>query len=287
MNKQFNVGDKVKVTKKVDMRNGEPFPWLDSMDLTIGAAGKITSVHSFNAGVAYAVEFDNGEVRGAFFLPESLEHIETAQFKVGDKVRNANDGAEKWSSGALHPKRGDICTVIAVKHSTEWPGEQLIRLAEYEQESPYHFRRANKYERIEDHPFKAGDLVTPNEQEHDTEGFTKGKPYKVREYRPDTAFEVAAIYFESDNYGNPGRFRPASYYEHYKEQPEPVAEFRIRKHGTTLRELRGTSYATQGEAEQAVSRYTPGSVYEIVEVKVVRTVKVEQEVRVTDYKEAA
>lgn len=70
-------------------------------------------------------------------------------------------------------------------------------------------------------------------------------------------------------------------------QPEPVSEFRIRKHGTALREVRGIPFATQQEAEQAVSRYTPGSVYEIVEVKVVRTVKVEQEVRVIDFKEAA
>ncbi|WP_232448036.1 hypothetical protein [Burkholderia ubonensis] len=70
-------------------------------------------------------------------------------------------------------------------------------------------------------------------------------------------------------------------------QPEPATEFRIRKHGTALREVRGIPFATQQEAEQAVSRYTPGSVYEIVEVKVVRTVKVEQEVRVIDYKEAA
>ncbi|AGK47209.1 hypothetical protein BTI_1573 [Burkholderia thailandensis MSMB121] len=70
-------------------------------------------------------------------------------------------------------------------------------------------------------------------------------------------------------------------------QPEPATEFRIRKHGTALREVRGIPFASQQEAEQAVSRYTPGSVYEIVEVKVVRTVKVEQEVRVIDYKEAA
>lgn len=72
-----------------------------------------------------------------------------------------------------------------------------------------------------------------------------------------------------------------------QKQPEPVTEFRIRKHGTALREVRGIPFASQQEAEQAVSRYTPGSVYEIVEVKVVRTVKVEQEVRVIDYKEAA
>lgn len=66
-----------------------------------------------------------------------------------------------------------------------------------------------------------------------------------------------------------------------------MTEFRIRKHGTALREVRGIPFATQQEAEQAVSRYPAGSVYEIVEVKVVRTVKVEQEVRVIDYKEAA
>lgn len=73
----------------------------------------------------------------------------------------------------------------------------------------------------------------------------------------------------------------------YELVAEPTTEFRIRKHGTALREVRGIPFATQKEAEQAVSRYTPGSVYEIVEVKVVRTVKVEQEVRVIDYKEAA
>lgn len=78
--------------------------------------------------------------------------------------------------------------------------------------------------------------------------------------------------------------------EHVKaeqKQPEPASEFRIRKHGTALREVRGTPFVSQEAAEQAVSRYTPGSVYEIVEVKVIRTVKVEQEVRVIDYKEAA
>ncbi|KVF22777.1 hypothetical protein [Burkholderia cepacia] len=73
----------------------------------------------------------------------------------------------------------------------------------------------------------------------------------------------------------------------YELVEEPASEFRIRKHGTALREVRGIPFASQAEAEQAVSRYTPGSVYEIVEVKVVRTVKVEQEVRVIDYKEAA
>ena len=72
-----------------------------------------------------------------------------------------------------------------------------------------------------------------------------------------------------------------------QKQPEPASEFRIRKHGTALREVRGIPFDSQEAAEQAVSRYTPGSVYEIVEVKVVRTVKVEQEVRVIDYKEAA
>ncbi|MGY6237045.1 hypothetical protein ACW910_05870 (plasmid) [Burkholderia ambifaria] len=70
-------------------------------------------------------------------------------------------------------------------------------------------------------------------------------------------------------------------------QPEPASEFRIRKHGTALREVRGIPFESQEAAEQAVSRYTPGGVYEIVEVKVVRTVKVEQEVRVIDFKEAA
>ncbi|MUV20869.1 hypothetical protein GNZ25_17800 [Burkholderia thailandensis] len=72
-----------------------------------------------------------------------------------------------------------------------------------------------------------------------------------------------------------------------QKQPESATEFRIRKHGTALREVRGIPFDSQEAAEQAVSRYTPGSVYEIVEVKVVRTVKVEQEVRVIDYKEAA
>ncbi|WP_063807189.1 hypothetical protein [Burkholderia cepacia] len=139
------------------------------------------------------------------------------------------------------------------------------------------------------HPFKVGDLVTPNVHEHDTQGFTQGKPYKVREYRPAAHGACAVLFFEQDNYGYGSRFRPASYYERYVEPEvsEPATEFRIRKHGTALREVRGIPFASQQEAEQAVSRYTPGSVYEIVEVKVVRTVKVEQEVRVIDYKEAA
>ncbi|AOJ66452.1 hypothetical protein WJ32_29235 [Burkholderia ubonensis] len=207
---------------------------------------------------------------------------------------------------------------------------------------------AARLDLIEELQFKAGDLVTPNFREHDR-SFQMGKPYTVREYKPAISEgHVAVIYFESDDYGNTGRFRPADYYVPYvahsfkigdtvrvknpedfgggwngpmevdwvfpwghvraihpergvggflpnqveridvhQKQPEPTTEFRIRKHGTALREVRGTPFATQQEAEQAVSRYTPGSIYEIVEVKVVRTVKVEQEVRVIDYKEAA
>ncbi|NTY35795.1 hypothetical protein [Burkholderia diffusa] len=148
---------------------------------------------------------------------------------------------------------------------------------------------AYRLDEVPEHPFKAGDVVTPNDKEHDMRSFTKGKPYKVREYRPAHDGACGVLYFESDDQGCTGRFRPASYYAPYVEEthPEPASEFRIRKHGTALREVRGIPFESQEAAEQAVSRYTPGSVYEIVEVKVVRTVKVEQEVRVIDYKEAA
>lgn len=273
MSKQFVVGQRVKFN--------QPYGFIKAGDEGTIDRVSVRHVH---------VKMETGKRAGqvAVCYPIRVDAITPEpKFKVGDKVRNTQDGAENWYPSAVKPNLGDICTVVAVESSMEWPGEQLIRLAEYTQESPYHFRRAIKYERIEEHPFKAGDLVTPNENEHDAKSFTRGKPYKVREYRPASSGKCAVIYFESDNEGDANRFRPASYYDHYQEQPESVTEFRIRKHGTALREVRGIPFATQQEAEQAVSRYTPGSVYEIVEVKVVRTVKVEQEVRVIDYKEAA
>lgn len=149
---------------------------------------------------------------------------------------------------------------------------------------------AHRLDSVSDVPkFKVGDLVTPNGRESDTTSFTAGKPYKVTDYAYERRGIVATVFLEADDKGCQSRFRPASYYDHYVEQkqPEPMTEFRIRKHGTALREVRGIPFDSQEAAEQAVSRYTPGSVYEIVEVKVVRTVKVEQEVRVIDYKEAA
>lgn len=272
MDKKFTVGQKVKC--------------VDAGDTTL------------KNGVAYTVErvCADGDVflkeakhpATGWFVARRFEPVEVPKFKVGDKVRNLHDGSEEWGSyrGA---QRGDVCTVIKVEPSNVWPGEQLIRLAEYAKASPHHFRRASKYELLEEPKFKTGDLVTPNEQEHDTRSFTRGKPYKVREYQPTHDGACDVLHFESDDQGYTGRFRPASFYERYvePEASEPASEFRIRKHGTALREVRGIPFDSQEAAEQAVSRYTPGSVYEIVEVKVVRTVKVEQEVRVIDYKEAA
>ncbi|KVQ06863.1 hypothetical protein [Burkholderia ubonensis] len=218
MTKQFKVGQKVKVSKKVDARYGEPFPWLDCMDSAIGAIGTITGTNTFNAGEAYAVDFDGDTSMDAYYLPESLEPIEEPRFKVGDKVRNVSDTGMK----DYGLKVGEVYTVAKVRDNFTSFGRicgdrHCIQLAELLDACSTHHRYESQYELVE----------------------------------------------------------------------EPATEFRIRKHGTALREVRGTPFATQQEAEQAVSRYTPGSVYEIVEVKVVRTVKVEQEVRVIDYKEAA
>ncbi|MDN7427787.1 hypothetical protein [Burkholderia sp. AU45388] len=274
MSKQFTVGQRVKFN--------QPYAAIKA-----GDEGTIDRVSGQHVHVKMETGKRSGQV--AVCYPFRVDEIKAEpKFKVGDKVRNLHDSSEEWCAfrGARH---GDICTVIKVEPSNAWPGEQLIRLAEYAPGSPHHLRRASKYELVEEPMFKAGDLVTPNEQENDTRSFTRGKPYKVREYRPAYDGACGVLHFESDDQGYTGRFRPASYYERYvePEASEPATEFRIRKHGTALREVRGIPFDSQEAAEQAVSRYTPGSVYEIVEVKVVRTVKVEQEVRVIDYKEAA
>lgn len=140
---------------------------------------------------------------------------------------------------------------------------------------------AYRLDAIQEHPFKVGDTVrVKNPAEF---GGAWNGPMPV-----DWVFPSGHIRVIHPQRGA-GGFLPdqVERVEVEQEQPEPVTEFRIRKHGTALREVRGIPFDSQEAAEQAVSRYTPGSVYEIVEVKVVRTVKVEQEVRVIDYKEAA
>ncbi|WP_080415424.1 hypothetical protein [Burkholderia ubonensis] len=202
------------------------------------------------------------------------------KFQVGQKVKCIDNG-NTTTGPAAGLVVGHVYTVVNVRAG----GDVYLKEVKHPVTGWW---LASRFEVAEVHPFTAGDLVTPNDRERD-KAFTQGKPYKVRRYTPREFGHCAVIHFESDDGGNTGRFRPADFYVPYvaRPQPEPTTEFRIRKHGTALREVRGTPFATQQEAEQAVSRYTPGSVYEIVEVKVVRTVKVEQEVRVIDYKEAA
>lgn len=273
MDKKFTVGQKVKC--------------VDAGDTTL------------RNGVVYTVErvCADGDVflketkhpATGWFVARRFEPVERQQpkFKVGDKVRNLHDGSEEWGSyrGA---RRGDVCTVIKIEPSNVWTGEQLIRLAEYENGSPQHLRRASKYELVEEPKFKAGDLVTPNDQEHDTRSFTKGKPYMVREYRPAQEDACGVLYFESDDQGYKGRFRPESFYERYvePEASEPATEFRIRKHGGTLGDIRGTRYSSKEEARKAATRYVAGA-YEVVRVVVEDVIKVEHITRVIDYKEAA
>ncbi|KWH13397.1 hypothetical protein WT58_04250 [Burkholderia territorii] len=140
---------------------------------------------------------------------------------------------------------------------------------------------AYRLDAIQEHPFKVGDTVRVKNPT-DFGGAWNG-PMPVDWVFPSG--HIRAIHPER----GAGGFLPDQVERVgvHQEQREPATEFRIRKHRTALREVRGIPFASQEAAEQAVSRYTPGSVYEIVEVKVVRTVKVEQEVRVIDYQEAA
>ncbi|QIX19546.1 hypothetical protein FOB32_17180 [Burkholderia multivorans] len=200
------------------------------------------------------------------------------EFKVGDAVRITKkyEGARELIWSPLMDKYIGREGVVTVASDGRY---RSIRVAVDGDEWWY---LPESLEHISaDHPFKAGDkLRITYDGFKPADVWGKGLVVECIEYKGARFVRVRA------HNGTVGLIE-RSRLEKVEEQPEPVAEFRIRKHGTTLRELRGTSYATQEEAEQAVSRYTPGSVYEIVEVKVVRTVKVEQEVRVTDYKEAA
>ncbi|KUZ11505.1 hypothetical protein WI28_16530 [Burkholderia diffusa] len=138
---------------------------------------------------------------------------------------------------------------------------------------------AYRLDAVPEQTFKVGDTVSVKNPK-DFGGAWNG-PMRVDWVFPSG--RIRAIHPER----GAGGFLPDQVEHVEPEASAPATEFRIRKHGTALREVRGIPFASQQEAEQAVSRYTPGSVYEIVEVKVVRTVKVEQEVRVIDYKEAA
>jgi hypothetical protein len=126
---------------------------------------------------------------------------------------------------------------------------------------------------------KAGDVVRTNSS---TLYITAGKEYTVS--RDEVAGQGVCISDNNDNdngllYGHEFTLVRAV-------EDAPVGDFRIRKHGARG-EIRGTSYTSLQEAETAIARYMPGTIYEIVEVQVVRTVKVEQDVRVVDYKQAA
>ncbi|WP_244137256.1 hypothetical protein [Burkholderia pyrrocinia] len=249
--------------------------------------GENYTVESADGGWVVLKEVKHPNTVGGRFLSSRFKPVQEKKINVGDTVRIKDTHLLRdfYVRKGMNPDR-------LVVERFDYKGDPIMQ-GETETEN-YGFRMFH-FELVEkSSAFKKGDAVritkkyTGNDEIFWADGLMdkyigrEGVVTKERYSVTDRAIQVSVD-------GDAWWYLPESLerVESEQKQPEPVTEFRIRKHGTALREVRGIPFASQQEAEQAVSRYTPGSIYEIVEVKVVRTVKVEQEVRVIDYKEAA
>jgi hypothetical protein len=247
--------------------------------------GEKYTVESADGGWVVLKEVKHPNTVGGRFLSSRFKPVQEQKISVGDTVRIKDTRLLRdfYVRKGMNPDR----LVVA---RFDYKGDPIMQ-GETGTEN-YGFRLGH-FELVEkSSPFKKGDIVritkkyTGNDELFWADYLMDkyiGREGVVTKERHSVKSRAIQVSVDGDAWW----YLPESLEQVVAKQPEPASEFRIRKHGTALREVRGTPFASQEAAEQAVSRYTPGSVYEIVEVKVVRTVRVEQEVRVIDYKEAA
>lgn len=272
------VGSRVRVIGKE--KTARACGWVGRMDVTLNALGDVVNLFS---GDRASVRIDG--VTWSYAV-EDLQAV-APKFSIKDRVA-LNQPYGQHAAGTIGTVIGsepNAChnecegDLVHVRTDT---GDEFEAFA-------YRFDHASaKPEAVpERRKLKTGDVVIATRA---TTDITEGKEYVATSNEDDYGFV-----FVRDDVGDHNGLlkgheftfvRTGETSEVSASAATGVRDFRIRKHGARG-EIRGTSYATLADAESAIGRYMPGNVYEIVEVQVVRTVKVEQEVRVVDYKEAA
>jgi len=270
MSKQITVGAKV----KCKMFTGPAASRLFAPDV-------VYEVDSITEGGDVYIKGVPHPVTG-WWIPSRFDVVdeptqESAPFAVGDMV------TPRTSILGFTPGMPYVVTKVELVDNGFW---RLIFNADDDGQA--RFRPADGFERYEEVPpepvvevrrkLEVGDVVTATTGTLD---ITQGNTYVV------TSAEYDGCVYVRDDIGDENGLLAADEFT-LVQPPEhaPVSDFRIRKHGARG-EIRGTPYATLEAAEQAITRYMPGTVYEIVAVQVVRTVKVEQETRLVDFDCAA